>query len=90
MFLDNSRYAKTETVEVTDAHGRKVQALKRRKLVPTAGEDHQVLDRDQLDMLAQAKYGDPTRFWHIADANTALEANELVVTAGKSLKLPRS
>jgi hypothetical protein len=28
--------------------------------------------------MAQRKYSDGTRFWHVADANTELEANNLV------------
>jgi hypothetical protein len=30
-------------------------------------------------VIAQRKYGDPTKFWHVADANTELEANNLVI-----------
>ena len=90
MFLDNSRYEKTATVEATDAEGRKVTALKLRRLVPTPGDDREVIERDQLDILAQSAFGDPTRFWHIADANTALEANDLVAEPGATLKMPRS
>ena len=33
---------------------------------------------DRLDVMAQRKYSDGTKFWHIADANTELEANDLV------------
>ncbi len=33
---------------------------------------------DRLDMMAFRKYKDSTWFWHIADANTELEANDLV------------
>jgi hypothetical protein len=29
-------------------------------------------------VIAQRKYGDPTKFWHVADANTDLEANNLI------------
>jgi hypothetical protein len=33
---------------------------------------------DRLDVMAQRQYSDGTRFWHIADANTELEASKLV------------
>ncbi len=69
---------------------RTVVALKRRALPATPGEAHEVRDRDQLDVLAHEQYGDGTRFWHIADANTALEARELVAGTGSILLKPRS
>jgi hypothetical protein len=28
-------------------------------------------------VIAQRKYSDGTKFWHVADANTELEANDL-------------
>jgi len=69
---------------------RTVVALKRRALPATPGEAHEVRDRDQLDVLAHEQYGDGTKFWHIADANTACEARELVAGAGSILLKPRS
>ena len=41
-----------------------------------------MIERDRLDLLAQARYGDDTRFWHIADANTALDARKLTAHTG--------
>ena len=38
---------------------------------------------DRLDLIAQARTGDATQFWHIADANTALDGRTLVETAGR-------
>ena len=91
MFLEKkSRYAKVEKVTVTTADGTTIDAIKLRRLPPTTGEPLVVKDRDQLDVLAQGRYADGTKFWHIADANTELEANDLVGEAGASLKLPRS
>ena len=78
MFLDNSRYAKVETVEVAAPSGGTTIALKRRRLTPATGDPHTVVSGERLDVLADDAYGDATRFWHIADANTALEADELV------------
>ena len=90
MFLENSRYHKQATVEVKTRDGRAVQALKLRKLPPEAGRPHAVQQHDRLDVLAQQNYGDGTKFWHIADANSELEANDLVAEPGATVNLPET
>jgi hypothetical protein len=89
MFTEKSRYAKVPTVEAQTREGRSVVALKLRRLPPTQGEPYAVKDNDRLDLLAQQQYGDGTRFWHIADANSALEAGELTAVTGENLNLPK-
>jgi hypothetical protein len=90
MFLKNSRYYGLETIETTDRHGRPVAALKRRTLPAPASGAYTVQGPDRLDALAAKNYGDATRFWHIADANTELEANELTRAAGRVIETPQS
>jgi hypothetical protein len=90
MFLDNSRYQKVDTVTTTAADGRTVTALKLRPLAAPPGDPYTVKDNDQLDVLAQQQYADGTKFWHIADANTALRANDLVAETGATLIQPQS
>jgi hypothetical protein len=89
MFLKNSRYYGLETVEATDRHGRVVKAIKRRALPATSGDAYSVQGPDRLDVLAQRLYRDATRFWHIADANTELEANELTRVAHRVIDVPK-
>jgi nucleoid-associated protein YgaU len=36
-----------------------------------------VVRTDRLDITARRRYGDATRYWHVADANAELEAVEL-------------
>ncbi len=88
MFLETSRYAKVDTVETTTRDGRSVTALKLRPLPATTGSAYTVLDNDRLDLLAHTYHSDATKFWHIADANTALQANDLTAKTGDSLSLP--
>lgn len=88
MFLKNSRYYGLSTVTSTDRGGRDVTAVKLRRLPETAGDDTQVVSADQLDIMADARYSDATRYWHIADANSELEANELTRVAGRTIKVP--
>jgi hypothetical protein len=89
MFLDNSRYARVETVETKTESGT-VVALKLRRLPPVAGDPHTVQSGERLDVIADAQYGDATRFWHIADANTALDSRTLTETVGESILVPRT
>ena len=89
MFLPNSRYAKVATVTTTLTTGEEVVALKLRKLTPVAGEPQTVLSGDRLDIVAQQRYADSTCFWHIADANTALDSRDLAV-AGDGFNVPKT
>lgn len=89
MFNKNSRYYGLETWTVGDGKGRSVQAVKLRPLPQTAGEDMTVTDSSQLDVMSQQRYKDATRYWHIADANSELEANTLVGSSGRIIKVPK-
>ncbi len=90
MFLANSRYAKVATVETTTSTGETVVALKLRRLTPVAGAPQTVHGGDRLDLVAQAVNGDATQFWHVADANTALDSRTLTATPGDTLLVPGS
>ena len=89
MFLPNSRYHKVATVETLDSDGRPVVALKLRHLTAVSGELHIAEAGDRLDLLAQTLVGDATQFWHVADANTALDGRTLTETPGDRLLLPK-
>jgi hypothetical protein len=78
VFIDNSRYFELQTVETETESGRKVTAIMLRRLPYAAGTPTVVKGNDRLDVMAQRKYGDGTKFWHIADANTELDARKLV------------
>ena len=90
MFLANSRYYKVATVETVTSTGESVTALKLRRLTPVAGEPQMVQSSDRLDLLAHDRTGDATQFWHVADANSALDGRTLVETPGDTLDVPRS
>jgi hypothetical protein len=90
MFLPNSRYHNVATVETTTSTGETVVALKLRHLTPMAGEPRTVQSNDRLDLYAHAINGDATQFWHVADANTALDGRTLVATPGDTVIVPRS
>jgi hypothetical protein len=90
MFLEHSRYAKVATVDTTTASGEKTVALKLRKLTPATGEPYVAQTGDRLDLIADAKYADATQFWHVADANTALDGRTLVEDVGATIAVPKA
>jgi len=89
MFLANSRYYKVATVETVTSTGESVTALKLRRLTPAAGDPQMVEANDRLDLLAHDRTGDATQFWHVADANSALDSRTLVEIPGDTLNVPR-
>jgi len=78
VFNDSSRYAKQKTVEVRLENGRTANAVTLRRIPPTDGVITEVKGGDRLDVTALRKYKNSTMFWHLADANTELQANDLV------------
>jgi hypothetical protein len=89
MFLKNSRYHGQATHSAPGSNGR-VSLLVPRALPMTAGDAMVLAAHDQLDALAEARYRDATRYWHIADANTALRAGELAAVPGTTLLVPKA
>lgn len=88
MFLKNSRYYSLPT-HTTCIDRRPVALLNWRRLPATPGEATLVRSHDQLDAMAEQRYADATRYWHIADANSALQANELTEVPGSEIQLPK-
>jgi hypothetical protein len=86
-FLRSSRYAKVELVQARSGD-RIVTAVKLRPLpVPPPASEVVVDADDRLDTNAHAAYGDATRGWHVADANTELDARALA-TPGRRIRRP--
>lgn len=88
MFLKKSRYYSQTVKSVKTDKGKEVKAIGVRRLPLTTGDDLEVKGNHRLDILSQEQYEDPTRFWHIADANTELEANQLVKKEGRIINFP--
>jgi hypothetical protein len=79
MFLNTSRYAKTPQISLTLADGTQITAVQLRTVPATSGDQIPVTSNDRLDVIAERNYGDATRYWHIADANSALDSRQLFV-----------
>ena len=89
MFLESSRYFNQKLVDGVSRDGRAVKAVSLRRLPPAIGDARIVKGSDRLDIIAQRQYENPTWFWHIADANTELEANRLVKQPLRVINVPR-
>ena len=92
MFAKGSRYEAVPTISVPEPHGSggEVTVVKLRQLESPAAEGVTVLSHDQLDAMSETRYGDATRYWHIADANSELEAAELVRQPGRTILTPQN
>jgi hypothetical protein len=88
MFLDTSRYAGVGTAEV-EHDGRTVLVVKLRRLPAVVGEPLLVTQADRLDLIAHTRYADATMFWHVADANSSVDATTLTAQPGSVLLAPR-
>lgn len=88
MFLESSRYYKQKSITAKTRHGPYVKVVPLRKLPLVRSVPTELKSNDRLDAMAQERYEQPTWFWHIADANTELEANSLVGAAGRIIKVP--
>lgn len=88
MFLQSSRYHKIKTADGVTRDGRTVKALTLRKLPAVNGNSTVIKGSDRLDIMAQRQYNNGTMFWHIGDANTELQANDLVKETGRTIKVP--
>jgi hypothetical protein len=90
MFLKNSRYSGLPTVTAKNRAGDQVAAVKLRPLPTVSGDPVSVRSHDALDAMSENRYADATRYWHIADANSELEAGALLDPAGRPIRVPRA
>jgi nucleoid-associated protein YgaU len=86
-FLETSRYARVETVQARTAQGREVTAVALRVLPGVAGDPYAVAEDDRLDLIANRTYNDAAAWWHVADANTELDAPRLI-EPGRRISVP--
>jgi nucleoid-associated protein YgaU len=88
MIFKGSRYKNVGVYQAQDATGRTVNALNIRFIpVTPAGYLHTFTIDERLDLLAYRFYGNPEKFWLIADANTAMDPEDLT-QPGNQLLIP--
>lgn len=92
MFPPTSRYYRIETAKLITAAGREIVYL-RRRFLPAARTivvltEHAVTQGDRLDNVTARYLGDPEQFWRVADANDAMQPEELTAEVGRRLRIP--
>ena len=92
MFPPTSRYFGIETAKFIDATGREIIYL-RRRFLPDSGTmvviaEHTVTEGDRLDNVTAQYLDDPEQFWRLADANDAMQPEELTSEVGRRLRIP--
>lgn len=91
LFPPSSRYHGVATASLTLSSGETVVYLRRRFVPPpealTDLQAHDVEEGDRLDNLASRYLGDPLLFWRLADANRALQPDELTARVGRRLRV---
>jgi len=87
MFLKTSRYAQLPQTQAPLSDGRVVSVIKLRRLPAIKGAEYIVKGNDRLDIIAERRYADGSRFWHIADANTELRARDLTREPGRDIRV---
>lgn len=88
MFIESSRYYRTPERQVPVRGGKVATVVALRRTPVPTGDLVVVKANDQLDRMAHARYDDGTRYWHIADANTELQARQLTSDAGRAIIIP--
>lgn len=91
MFAITSRYHGIPTATYQFPDGRTVVYV-RRRFLPRPEEmatvaEHVVTPGQRLDHVASVHFGDPEQAWRIADANRAMDPDELTATPGRRLRI---
>jgi nucleoid-associated protein YgaU len=89
MISTNSRYKDSQVDKVNGPGGALIQAI-----IPSAQRGwvfnftyHSIAAGDRPDLLATRFYGDPTQWWHIADANPEI-LDWVSVAPGTVIRVP--
>lgn len=91
MFFKGTRYAKVDTLEMTNIEGRTILYKATRFIPETEAQlAHRVQRGERLDHIAHHYFRDPERFWRICDANNVMWPNGLVSEPGKKILIPAS
>ena len=90
-FPPTSRYYGIETASMKLPDGTEISYL-RRRFVPPADRFslllvHTVTEGERLDNITAKYMDDPTAFWRVADANSAMRPEKLVEEPGRQLRI---
>jgi hypothetical protein len=91
MFPITSRYFSTPTAKLEQPAGTTIVYLRRRIVPPPENfallQEYVVKAGDRLDNIANEFLDDPEQFWRIADANNAMQPDDLTRPVGRVLRI---
>jgi hypothetical protein len=92
-FVPQSRYHGVPLALLTRRPGEPGLAYVRRRFIPAPGSltivtRHVATALDRPDLLGATYLGDALLYWHIADANSVVDPNELTSTLGRRIDIP--
>jgi hypothetical protein len=91
MFPETSRYNGIEKAEFKTPEGKTIVYVRRRFLPPPERfellQEHAVTEGERLDHITAKYLDDPEQFWRVADANNAMQPEELTQTIGRRLRI---
>ncbi len=89
MFFPGSRYDKVRNYRFRRIDGSEVLIKEKRKNLPGKKKlIHTVQQGERTDLLAQRYFGDPLKFWKLADGNANLNPESLVEEPGTRIIIP--
>lgn len=92
MFDEKSRYRDLKVLTHVGPDGTERRYVSRRLLPDPAAlrplTRVRMTDSERLDLIAHRTLGEPTAFWRVADANAAMDPDELLQPAGRLLVVP--
>lgn len=92
LFPPTSRYCGIPTSSIVTPSGVTEVYLQRRFLPPLETtrtlQQHNVAQSERMDHIAFLYLSDPEQFWRIADANTEMNAEKLVLIPGRKRRIP--
>jgi hypothetical protein len=91
MFGPTSRYYGLPTTTIERADGTRIVYVRRRFVPPPERFEllleHTVAEGERLDHIAARYLGDPEQYWRIADANAAMQPDDLVSNPGERVRI---
>ncbi|MBI4650383.1 hypothetical protein HY745_03675 [Candidatus Desantisbacteria bacterium] len=89
MFFKGSRYEKVKNYIFKRQDGSEVLLKKKRRIPEQKGRlIHTVLEGERSDLAANRYYGDPLKFWKIADGNAEMNPENLFKRPGEKIIIP--
>jgi len=89
-----SRYFAVETTQMQGLDDQPVIYLKRRFVPPpeqySSHQQHIVMYGERLDNITAKYLSDPEQFWQVADANAAMQPEELTELSNRALRIPHA